>query len=240
MSYPPLNDSGRSRPLSLSPSAEDVFAAPAKELFLGPGNIVDVHARHLPHWQQGKLVYFVTWHTADALPGDKLDELREEKMLWLARHPKPWDIDTEEEYHDHFTHRTDKWLDAGHGACALRDADLAQIVTDSLLFFDGHRYDMASFVVMPNHVHALFRLHESKRLEQVIKTWKGYTARAINTCLGRRGVFWQDEYWDRVVRSDMHFARYWEYIRENPARAKVREGEFFYYAVNATDESLEE
>jgi hypothetical protein len=38
----------------------------------------------------------------------------------------------------------------------------------------------------------------------------------------------------------MHFARYWEYIRENPARAKVREGEFFYYAVNATDESLEE
>jgi REP element-mobilizing transposase RayT len=239
-SNPPINYGGRERPPSLAPSAEDVFAAPATELFVGPSNIVDVHARHLPHWHQAGLVYFVTWHTADALPRDKLDELHEEKRIWLAKHPKPWNGDTEQEYHDHFTHRTDKWLDAGHGACLLRNSNLAQIVADSLLFFDGQQYDVASFVVMPNHVHVLFRLQEGNRLEKVIKSWKGYAGREINKSLGQRGVFWQDEYWDRAVRSDMHFARYWAYIRENPARAKLREGEFFYYAVNATAEPSQE
>ena len=160
----------------------------------------------------------------------KLAELREEKVLWLAKHPKPWDAETEQEYHHLFTHGIDRWLDAGHGACFLRNPELARTVSDSLLFFNGLRYDVATFVVMPNHVHVLFRLRAPARLEGVLMSWKGYTAKEINKRLSRRGVFWQSEYWDRIVRNDTHFARCWEYIRENPVLARLPAGEYLYYA----------
>ena len=39
----------------------------------------------------------------------------------------------------------------------LKDPANAKIVADALRHFDGERYEMASFVVMPNHVHVLFR-----------------------------------------------------------------------------------
>lgn len=39
----------------------------------------------------------------------------------------------------------------------LEDPANAKIVADALRHFDGERYELASFVVMPNHVHVLFR-----------------------------------------------------------------------------------
>ena len=46
-------------------------------------------------------------------------------------------------------------LDKRQGACVLRRPELSKIVADSLLYFDGIRYHMGDFVVMPNHVHLL-------------------------------------------------------------------------------------
>src|SRR5258708_35439176 len=46
-------------------------------------------------------------------------------------------------------------LDAGHGSCVLRDPELAKIVSESLDHFDGTRYMLLDFVVMPNQVHLL-------------------------------------------------------------------------------------
>ena len=48
---------------------------------------------------------------------------------------------------------------------------------------------------------------------------KGFSARAINQRLGRRGSLWQDEYWDRLIRSDRHFFKVAACIRENPVKA---------------------
>jgi type I restriction enzyme R subunit len=75
----------------------------------------------------------------------------------MKHHPEPWEEETEAEYHDRFSRQIDEWLDQGSGSCVLKDPATAQIVADALRHFDGKRYELASFVIMPNHVHLLFR-----------------------------------------------------------------------------------
>ncbi|HEY3901477.1 MAG TPA: transposase [Chthoniobacter sp.] len=197
--------------------------------FFDPHAEIHRHTHRLPHWQQGEVFYFVTWRLADALPQAKLDEWREVKTTWLHSHPEPWDATTAQEYHQLFSRRIDVWLDAGSGSCALRDRNLAEVIARALRHFDGERYHLAAFVVMPNHVHALFRLVTPYHLEKVIGSWKGFTAREINRRLGRSGALWQENYWDRMIRHEEHFAMCRNYILENPLHAKLRGGEFVLF-----------
>jgi len=48
------------------------------------------------------------------------------------------------------------YLDLGLGHVWLRDSRVAELVENALLYFDGKRYLLHAWVVMPNHVHALF------------------------------------------------------------------------------------
>jgi REP element-mobilizing transposase RayT len=52
-----------------------------------------------------------------------------------------------------------------------------------------------------------------------------HKTREINAHLGRRGTLWQKGYFDRLVRDWQHFANVVRYIRRNPAKAKLREGD---------------
>jgi REP element-mobilizing transposase RayT len=173
--------------------------------------------------------YFVTWRLADSLPKEKLARWSEEKGLWLRLHPPPWDTPTEAEFHEKFSRSIDEWLDAGEGSCVLHDPELARCVADTLLHFDGLRYQMDCFVVMPNHVHALFRLLGPHRLESVVKSWKGFAAREINRHLKRRGNLWQENYWDRLIRNENHWTKCREYIRDNPAKARLPQNQFMLF-----------
>jgi len=49
-----------------------------------------------------------------------------------------------------------------------------------MVAFDGDRYQLASFVLMPSHVHVLFRPLGTNRLTDIVKSWKGFSVRAIN------------------------------------------------------------
>jgi type I restriction enzyme R subunit len=189
--------------------------------FLDPGAPIDQHKRRLPHWHQKNTLCFVTWHMADSIPGGKLAQLMEEKDAWLARHPKPWDILTETEYHRLFFNRIETWLDRALGSCVLRDRNNSLIVSDALLHFDNQRYHVDSFVVMPNHVHLLFRLNDMNRLEKVVQSLKSYTGRAINKRLAKHGQFWHSEYWDRLIRNEAHLYRCRQYILNNPLKVNL-------------------
>ncbi len=70
---------------------------------------------------------------------------------------KAWNLTTRQrtEYHERFAKRYMESLDKGCGTCVLQRPELSRIVADSLLYFDGVRYNMGDFVVMPNHVHLL-------------------------------------------------------------------------------------
>ena len=82
---------------------------------------------------------------------------------------------------------------------------------------------------MPNHVHTLFVQNTAWPLEKIILSWKGFTARRINALLGRSGNFWQRDYFDRLIRDEKHFANCVRYIRRNPVKANLRDGEFILF-----------
>ena len=213
--------------------SRSVGVPPTSSPYLNPGEEIQKHITFdLPHWQQqGKLI-FATWRLADSLPQEKLDQWQSERESWLASHPEPWDSETEDEYHERFSQSVDAWLDAGSGECLLKDPALSGIVADALHHFDGDRYQLESFVVMPNHIHVVFRLSPEHKMEDVIHSWKSFTAKEINKKLGRTGEVWQKDYWDRIVRDESHRTNILHYIAKNPERARLNEGSFVFQRNN--------
>lgn len=197
--------------------------------FFNPYDDIRFTANRLPHWQQKGAVYFVTFRLADAVPQHLRDQWESDREAWLRFHPSPWDAEIEREYHERFSGAIERWLDAGHGSCVLRRNDCAAIVAEALRNFDGDRVSQIAWVVMPNHVHAVFVLNPAWSLEKIILSWKGFTARKINPLLQRTGSFWQRDYFDRLVRNAKHLANCVRYIRRNPQKRPLCEGEFVLY-----------
>ncbi len=90
-----------------------------------------------------------------------------------------------------------------------------------MLCFDGGRYHLQAWVVMPNHVHALVTPNEAFTLSSILHSWKSYTAKRANQLLGRAGEFWQAEYFDRAIRDERHFEKAVAYIETNPVKAHL-------------------
>ncbi len=207
----------------------DKQALEASHSYLDHYGRIDVTRNRLPHWQQGNVFVFVTWRLEDSLPKVKLNQWRQERESWLKRHPRPWNVKTATRYRKRFSRRIEDWLDQGSGSCILKNPALAKIMADALRYFDGERYELFSYVVMPNHVHVLFRPLGSHRIPNIVKSWKGFTALQINRRTGKSGTLWQEDYWDRLIRNPRHFWRCWEYIRLNPAKARLSGGEFLLF-----------
>ena len=110
-------------------------------------------------------------------------------------------------------------LDAGFGGRALANPHVAAIVRDALLRFDGVQYRLFAWCVMPTHVHVLAEQVDGWPLDVVVQGWKSVTARRANRLLGRSGVFWAREYFDRFVRDEAHFETTCNYILANPVSA---------------------
>ncbi len=182
--------------------------------------------RRLPHWIQEGASYFITYRLADSVPQTLLSQWRDELDAWLRFHPAPWDSATESEHDERFTQRMEAWLDAGMGACPLRRGDVRGCVESALLHFDGQRYDVDSYALMPNHVHAILTPAPGYHLSGILKGVKGVSARECNALLGSCGSFWMDESHDHIVRDWDELSAYRAYIDANPRKAGLHEGEF--------------
>jgi leucyl-tRNA synthetase/REP element-mobilizing transposase RayT len=181
---------------------------------------------NLPHWSQDETACFVTWRTDDSLPRERVEQLAQERADFLSKNPEPWSEEITQTYHQQFSDRIDEWLDAGAGQCQLKQPALSKIVTEALSHFDGERYVLYAAVVLPNHVHVLFSPKAGHTVQDILHSWKSYTSKEIQKATGTTGVFWQKDYYDRLIRSEKHFDRVVDYIRDNPTKAGLREGEF--------------
>jgi len=121
--------------------------------------------------------------------------------------------------------RSEDYEDAGHGECWLRNPRIAQIIQEALLYFDGKRYRILEWCIMPNHIHVLIVASPGHSLSDVVRTWKTFTAREANLLLGRKGGFWMPDYFDRYVRDENHLEAVRAYIRRNPVKAGLCESE---------------
>ncbi len=114
--------------------------------------------------------------------------------------------------------RIETYLDRGLGNCELRSPQAAAAVEENWLRGDGKNYRLLAWVVMPNHVHVLVEIWQLPQ-SQLIRNWKGYSSRKVNTLLSRAGKLWQDDYWDRYIRDEAHFQKVVHYIETNPVQA---------------------
>jgi REP element-mobilizing transposase RayT len=156
-----------------------------------------------PHRDEPGLTQFVTFRLADSFP----EALRSEwEHLLKIENDQQWRAELE------------SYLDKGRGECHLRQPEIAQLVEDAVRFFHGERYDLRAWAVMPNHVHALFKV-DATPMAEIMESWKKHTAQKANRLLGRRGEFWQADYWDTFMRDSEHELETRRYIESNPAKA---------------------
>jgi len=201
----------------------------------------DIEYRNLPHWFQPGAATFVTMRTADSMPRDVIARWRTELVQWLEKHGFNWNPNhplpevesLPEKLQGNYRRQRDRlwnWhLDRCHGACILRRPELAGIVLKSLKHFNGDRYDLASAIVMPNHVHLIGQFYNPTTCRKQCTSWMQYTATRINRCIGGSGEFWQSEPFDHVIRSEEQFFYLRRYIAENGTSANLPETDWFYW-----------
>ena len=195
--------------------------APSGFQGLHPDKPVTMHERLLPHWRQEGATYFVTFRLGDSLPESKLRELRGYRDAWRRQHPRPRSNKLLEEFsRDVFT-RVERWIDQGMGSCALKEQSAAGFMTGAMHHFDGERYQLGAYVVMPNHVHVIVRptQPEIQSLDAILGSWKQFASGKINAHAGTTGSHWQDEGYDRIIRDEEHLYRVLQYIGRNPKNA---------------------
>ena len=198
--------------------------------------------RDLPHWFQPGTATFITFRTADSMPKSTLDLWHREQVDWFRRNGFDVDNQSLEQLISKIAGSSrgafvkeknrlwHKYLDLGLGECLLRNRDLAEIVADSLRFFDGDRYDLDSLVVMPNHVHLLVQFREGIKLQKQTDSWLRFSATQINRRLGRKGSFWHSEPFDHLIRSAEQFEYLQGYVRDNPSKAQLQGTEYLYWS----------
>ena len=200
-----------------------------------------IEGSNLPHWFQPQATYFITFRTEDSLPRDMVQQWHTKRSAWLAQHgistsmPNWKDKLTDlpeglrKNFHQTFSRQYMDYLDKSLGACVLKRPRLARIVADSLLHFNGDRYHIGDFVVMPNHVHLLICLLGDTDLLKQCRSWKRFSAVKINKLLGQTGRFWQEESFDHLVRSPQQCYAIQDYIRKNPRH--LPNGEYLLYQI---------
>ena len=187
-----------------------------------------LHTRNtLPHLKREGGSYFVTFRLAGTLPAELIQQLKREreaiiKQSLAAKRPLTWQ--EREELFRWYSTRVDSHLDAGHGECFLKQPAIADFVAGALRYFEGQRYELRSWVVMPNHVHVVVWPKPPQTLSKIIHSWKSYTSSEANKILKRVGKpFWQTESYDHLVRDDADLARCCEYATMNPVNARLCE-----------------
>jgi len=157
------------------------------------------HSRgYLPHFDSPETIQFVTFRLADSLPRAVAES--------LAKRPDGLAA-------------IDDGLDGGHGACWLRDPVVADIAQSALLHFDGLRYRLLAWCVMPNHVHVVVEPGANHNLGAIVHSWKSFSANQANRILARSGPFWHRDYFDRYIRDEGHLERTVDYVENNPVKA---------------------
>ena len=194
-----------------------------------------------PHWSQAGAVVFLTMRLKDSIPRELIHRWDRQRRDWLRRAgvlavgDDDWaaaverlDADKADRFRQRFNTQREVTLDDGLGRCELGRPPIASAVAQSLLKFDGVRYRMGDFVIMPNHVHLLTVFASEEAMQRQRTAWMRYTARTLNPVMGRTGPWWQRDPFDHLVRSPTQYDYLRDYIRDDPTNAGLPADRYLY------------
>lgn len=92
------------------------------------------------------------------------------------------------------------------------------IVVTAIRHFESIRYRLEAYVIMDDHVHVMVTPSAGHELEEIVHTWKSFSANQLQRRTGRAGRVWQGEYHDWIVRSEREYGARVRYILANPRR----------------------
>ncbi len=193
-----------------------------KRTQVNPHGIKIRHGAYLPHWTREGATYAITFRLADSLPKSVVQVWEFERLdiVKTARQMNRSLTLTEESRLDGlFSKKVEAYLDAGAGSCWMRRDDVAGLVAGALLHFEGRRYRLAAWCVMPNHVHAVTQPLPGYEISEIAHSWKSFSGLEANRQIGRTGQFWQPEPYDHLIRDEDDFRRQVDYVLNNPKRA---------------------
>ena len=69
------------------------------------------------------------------------------------------------------------YLDSANDNAWLKNPEVAEIVQNALMHFDGERYELHAWAVMSNHVHVVVTPKAATHsLSTILHSWKSFTA----------------------------------------------------------------
>jgi putative transposase len=122
--------------------------------------------------------------------------------------------------------RLHRWIDASatffitkslHPKKPILDPAARAIIVSALRFaVHDERIYLRAFVVMPDHWHALFALHEPWTLRKLMHDMMSFIGRQTNRLVTGHHTNWQDGYYDTHVKTAKQFEYVADYIEQNP------------------------
>jgi len=158
---------------------------------------------YLPHFDAPNVTQMVTLMLADSFPVTR-------RVEWEPILGEPDDSIKRR--------KLEAWLDRGHGEFWLRRRDVAEVVEGVLMERNGLDFQLQAWVLMPNHAHFVVDIWNVP-LSKLIGGWKGKSSRMANLVLQRQSPFWQEDYFDTLIRNREHLAKAIRYTEHNPAKA---------------------
>jgi REP-associated tyrosine transposase len=164
--------------------------------------MVTFYRRHLPHWQPPGQNLFITWRLFGSLP---------------AKFRPPNAAKSDGKQFVSFDRELDR---ARIGPVWLSEPKVAEVAFRELRDSHLHKnlFRLRAYVLMANHIHIL--IEPLAPLSKITHQIKGATAYRANLILSRTYQrFWQDESFDRWVRTPAEGEKIRKYIENNPVAA---------------------
>lgn len=180
---------------------------------------------YLPHWTKNEAVFAVTFRLADSIPQSSLRFWKDDQIdiIETARMMKrKLSADETVRLRELQSKKIDHLLDGGRGACWLKKDEIAELVANAFVHFDHERYELFAWCIMPNHVHIVLKPLPDFTLDDILHSWKSFTAKESNKLLKRTGIFWHAEYYDHLIRSRDELVHAIEYAWSNPDKAGLK------------------
>jgi putative transposase len=80
---------------------------------------------------------------------------------------------------------------------------------------------LGAYVLMPDHFHAFVIIDDARlSLSIWMKSLKNSLSKTLRT-LNVPSPHWQKGFFDHILRSDESYSAKWDYVRQNPVRARL-------------------